>query len=122
MHFTPTGCSWLNMVERFFRDLTENRLRRGAFRSVEELIEAIGEYIDHRLTRERRLLAALAAGARSIPEMLDAAWSDVPELMRPAATVTLAAHLDKLADEGRLPAGVERPDLAARTPSEPRPV
>src|SRR6201982_3567279 len=47
MHFTPTGCSWLNMVERFFRDLNENRLRRGAFRSVEELIEAIGEYIDH---------------------------------------------------------------------------
>ena len=40
MHFTPTGCSWLNMVERFFRDLTENRLRRGVFRSVEELIEA----------------------------------------------------------------------------------
>ena len=47
MHFTPTGCSWLNMAERFFRDLTENRLRRGVFRSVQELIEAIGEYIDH---------------------------------------------------------------------------
>ena len=47
MHFTPTSCSWLNMVERFFRDLTENRLRRGIFRSVEELIEAIGQYIDH---------------------------------------------------------------------------
>ena len=47
MHFMPTGCSWLNMVERFFRDLTENRLSRGAFRSVQELIEAIGEYIDH---------------------------------------------------------------------------
>jgi transposase len=46
MHFTPTGCSWLNMVERFFRDLTESRLRRGVFRTVEELIEAIGEYID----------------------------------------------------------------------------
>lgn len=46
MHFTPTGCSWLNMVERFFRDLTENRLRRGAFRGVEELIAAIDEYID----------------------------------------------------------------------------
>ncbi len=46
MHFTPTGCSWLNMVERFFRDLTENRLRRGVFRSVEELIAAIDEYID----------------------------------------------------------------------------
>ncbi len=47
MHFTPTSCSWLNMVERFFRDLTENRLRRGVFRSVEELIAAVGEYIDH---------------------------------------------------------------------------
>ncbi len=47
MHFTPTGCSWLNMVERFFRDLTEKRLRRGAFRSVEELIMAIFDYIDH---------------------------------------------------------------------------
>jgi len=47
MHFTPTGCSWLNMVERFFRDLTENRLRRGVFRSVEELITAIFDYINH---------------------------------------------------------------------------
>jgi hypothetical protein len=35
------------MVERFFRDLTENHLRRGVFRNVEELIKAIGEYIDH---------------------------------------------------------------------------
>ena len=37
MHFTPTGTSWLNMMERFFRDLTQNRLRRGVFRDVEEL-------------------------------------------------------------------------------------
>jgi glyoxylase-like metal-dependent hydrolase (beta-lactamase superfamily II) len=80
----------------------------------------IDAYIDHRLARERRLLAALADGARSIPEMLDAAWSDVPDMLRPAATVTLAAHLDKLADERRLPAGVERPDSAARVPSPPR--
>jgi glyoxylase-like metal-dependent hydrolase (beta-lactamase superfamily II) len=77
------------------------------------------EYIDHRLDREQRLLGALADGARSVPEMLDAAWSDVPEPLRPAATVTLAAHLDKLADEGRLPAGVERPNGPARTPAEP---
>lgn len=67
------------------------------------------EYIEHRLDRERRLLAGLQAGARSVPEMLAAAWDDVPEVLRPAATVTLAAHLDKLADEGRLPGGVERP-------------
>jgi transposase len=46
MHFTPTSSSWLNMVERFFRDLTERRLRRGIFRDAEELIMAIGDYID----------------------------------------------------------------------------
>jgi len=47
MYFTPTGSSWLNMVERFFRDLTQNRLRRGTFRDVEELIMAVEGYIDN---------------------------------------------------------------------------
>jgi transposase len=46
LHFTPTGASWLNMVERFFRDLTHNRLRRCVFRDVIELITAIEEYVD----------------------------------------------------------------------------
>ncbi len=46
VYFTPTSGSWLNMVERFFRDLTQNRLRRGVFRDVEELITAIGDYVD----------------------------------------------------------------------------
>jgi transposase len=48
MHFTPTGASWLNMVERLFRDLTVNRLRRSAFRSEAELIATIMEHLaDH---------------------------------------------------------------------------
>jgi transposase len=46
VYFTPTSSSWLNMVERFFRDLTENRIRRGIFHDVEELIMAIGDYVD----------------------------------------------------------------------------
>lgn len=46
VHFTTTSSSWLNIVERFFRDLTQNRPRRGVFRDVEELITAIGDYID----------------------------------------------------------------------------
>jgi transposase len=46
VRFTPTSASWLNMVERFFRDLTQNRLRRGVFQDLEQLIMAIGEYID----------------------------------------------------------------------------
>lgn len=45
MHFTPTSASWLNMVERFFRDLTTQRLRRGVFTSVPELIDAIDQYV-----------------------------------------------------------------------------
>ena len=46
LHFTPTGCSWLNMVERFFRDLTQNRIRRGVFHDVEQLINEIELYIE----------------------------------------------------------------------------
>jgi transposase len=46
LHFTPTSASWLNMVERFFRDLTVKRLRRGVFRDVMELVEAIDNYVD----------------------------------------------------------------------------
>jgi transposase len=45
VHFTPTSASWLNMIERFFRDLTANRVRRGVFRSVAELQAAINAYI-----------------------------------------------------------------------------
>lgn len=47
MHFTPTSASWLNMVERFFRDITTERLRNGVFTSVPDLVNAIDEYIEH---------------------------------------------------------------------------
>jgi transposase len=46
LHFTPTSSSWLNLVERWFRELTEKRIRRESFFSVKELIQAIGEYLD----------------------------------------------------------------------------
>lgn len=47
MHFTPTSSSWLNLVERWFRELTTKRIRRGSFHNVAELIEAIMKYIEH---------------------------------------------------------------------------
>lgn len=53
MHFTPTSASWLNMVERFFRDITTERLRRGVFTSVPELIGAIDAYIAHHNTQPK---------------------------------------------------------------------
>lgn len=45
LHFIPTSSSWLNMVERWFREITDKRIRRGVFRSVPELIAAINEYM-----------------------------------------------------------------------------
>jgi transposase len=45
LHFTPTSSSWLNMIERWFAELTRKRIRRGTFTSVTELIRAVNEYI-----------------------------------------------------------------------------
>jgi transposase len=80
MHFTPTSASWLNMVERFFRDITDKRIRRDSFTSVTELELAIDLYIAHHnidpkpfiwtarasdiLAKVSRAKAALAGNAR----------------------------------------------------------
>lgn len=47
VHFIPTSSSWLNLVERWFREITDKRIRRGTFRNVEQLIQAIMDYIEH---------------------------------------------------------------------------
>lgn len=61
IHFTPTSASWLNMVERFFRSISTDRLERGVFRSVPELIAAIEEYITvHNLNPKRFVWTAKA--------------------------------------------------------------
>jgi len=77
LHFTPTSASWLNLVERFFAEITRKRIRRGVFTSVAELAEAIHDYLDRHnanpkpfvwtktakviLAKERRALDALEA-------------------------------------------------------------
>ena len=77
LHFTPTSASWLNLVERFFSEITRKRIRRGVFTSCAELEEAIHDYLDHHsanpkpfvwtktanaiLARERRALDAIQA-------------------------------------------------------------
>jgi hypothetical protein len=48
MHFTPTSSSWLNLVERFFADLTEDVIRSGSFASVQELVDDINAYLAER--------------------------------------------------------------------------
>lgn len=64
MHFTSTSASWLNMVGRFFRDLTTERLHRGAFTSVPELVAAVEEYVAHHNTDPKPFI--WTQGARDI--------------------------------------------------------
>jgi glyoxylase-like metal-dependent hydrolase (beta-lactamase superfamily II) len=80
---------------------------------IEDPNAKLDEYLAHRLERQRRLEAAFDAGKRSTDELLDEVWEDVPAQLRPAAAMTLAAHLDLLEQQGRLPADVQRPELGA---------
>jgi transposase len=76
LHFTPTSASWLNMVERFFRDLTVNRLRRGVFHSVPELVTALERYIAQHnrepkpfiwTAKAKDILAKVARARKNLP-------------------------------------------------------
>jgi glyoxylase-like metal-dependent hydrolase (beta-lactamase superfamily II) len=96
---------------RALRELGLATLHPGHGPEIADPRAKLEEYLAHRLEREQRLLAALGEGRRSVDELLDSAWSDAPRELRPAAALTLAAHLDKLAEEERLPEGVERPDV-----------
>jgi glyoxylase-like metal-dependent hydrolase (beta-lactamase superfamily II) len=69
----------------------------------------LDEYIAHRLDRERRLVEALDSGLRSEGEILNRVWDDAPDFLRPVAAITLRAHLEKLDEEGRLPADMAFP-------------
>jgi glyoxylase-like metal-dependent hydrolase (beta-lactamase superfamily II) len=103
--------AYLESLERL-RERDFQVLAPGHGPPVYEVEMKLEEYVTHRLEREQRLLAALERGRRSVGELIEDAWSDAPEALRPAAEATLAAHLDKLADEGRLPDGVERPRIS----------
>jgi glyoxylase-like metal-dependent hydrolase (beta-lactamase superfamily II) len=76
---------------------------------VDDPAALLERYLAHRRDRERRLVAALDDGLRDPDELLDRVWDDAPASLRLAATATLAAHLGKLAEEGRLPSGVRMP-------------
>ena len=98
---SPTTCDSLERSARSTLDL----LAPGHGPLITDPAAKIAEYVEHRLARERALLDALDAGERSRARLLDAAWADVPEPMRPAAAMAMQAHLEKLAAEGRLDSG-----------------
>jgi glyoxylase-like metal-dependent hydrolase (beta-lactamase superfamily II) len=94
---------------RRLRELSLDVICPGHGPPVWDPAKKLQDYLDHRLDRERRLIAALEGGKRTVSELLDEVWDDAPAGLRPAAAVTLAAHLDKLDEDGVLPEGVERP-------------
>ncbi len=94
--------AYLDSLRRL-RSLDLEILYPGHGPEVTDPAAKLDEYIKHRLDRERRLIEALDAGLRTRDELLDAAWPDVPEHLRAAAALTLAAHLEKLSEENRLP-------------------
>jgi glyoxylase-like metal-dependent hydrolase (beta-lactamase superfamily II) len=99
---------YLDALERL-RDLDLAVLCTGHGPPVTDPRALFDRYLAHRADRERRLVAALDEGLRGTDELLDRVWDDAPPSLRLAATATLAAHLGKLDEEGRLPTGVERP-------------
>jgi transposase len=62
LYFTPTSASWLNMVERFFAEITQKRIRRGAFKSVAELKSAILEYLENHNADPKPFIWTKSAG------------------------------------------------------------
>jgi glyoxylase-like metal-dependent hydrolase (beta-lactamase superfamily II) len=94
---------------RRLRDLELDVLCPGHGPYVWDPAAKLDEYIEHRLERERRLVEALDAGLRTRDELLDSAWSDAPRELRDFAALSLASHLEKLAEEGRLPDGTWEP-------------
>jgi glyoxylase-like metal-dependent hydrolase (beta-lactamase superfamily II) len=104
--------AYLDSLRRL-RELDLEVIAPGHGPFVWEPYAKLDEYVEHRLDRERKVIAALDAGARTRDELIDAAWSEIPfnrvPPLRIAAGVTLDAHLEKLRDEGRLPDGVDVP-------------
>jgi transposase len=80
LHFTPTGCSWLNLVECFFSVITRQAIRRGSFTSVRQLTQTIGAFIDHWNDHPRPF--AWTKDAREILASIQRAQAKTPALTR----------------------------------------
>jgi len=79
MHFTPTSASWLNMVERFFRDISENRIKRESFSSVADLEQTIATYVAHHNSNPKPFIwTARAADILAKVTRAKAALAQVP--------------------------------------------
>ncbi len=105
----PDGGSLISYLDslRKLQELELTLLCPGHGPWITDPAAKLGEYVDHRMDRERKLVAALDRGERSRRRLLAEAWDDVPPMLRPAAALVMEAHLQKLASEGRLTVTLE---------------
>jgi glyoxylase-like metal-dependent hydrolase (beta-lactamase superfamily II) len=82
------------------RNLRPDVIHPGHGPVIDEPGRTVDEYIAHRRDRERQILAAVSAGARSVGEIVQRVYADVDPSLHPAAAISVEAHLDKLAAEG----------------------
>ena len=121
LHFTPTGASWLNLVESWFSQLTQKRLRRGVFRSVPELVAAIEAYLQHYNEHPTPFVWTATADAilrrsgsvKSFLRHTTRLCESLASLALPDATVTLARVIDAGAFLPPVPTGGRPPSAAA---------
>lgn len=101
----PDGGSLTSYMEslRLVRDHEPVLICPGHGPFITDPAAKVEEYLEHRESRERGLVEAMERGERSRMALLDEVWSDVHEMLRPAANVVMEAHLQKLEAEGRLP-------------------
>jgi glyoxylase-like metal-dependent hydrolase (beta-lactamase superfamily II) len=104
--FGGSLADYMNSLRRLQR-LELDLLLPGHGPEVGDPAAKIAEYIAHRTDREDRLVAGLDRGERSRAALLAEVWDDVPEELRGPAAIAMQAHLEKLEDEGRLPAGMK---------------
>jgi glyoxylase-like metal-dependent hydrolase (beta-lactamase superfamily II) len=99
---TPDGGSLAAYLDslRLLQELDLELICPGHGPWVTDPAAKLEEYVEHRMMRERRLLAALERGERSRAALLGEVWDDVPEQLRPAAAMVMDAHLEKLRCDG----------------------
>ena len=110
--FVPTReqggslAQYLDSLRRL-RAIELERIYPGHGPEIDDPEAKITEYIEHRLDRERRLVAAIERGERSRERLLAEVWDDVPEALLPAAGVVMQSHVEKLEAEGAIPGGAD---------------
>jgi glyoxylase-like metal-dependent hydrolase (beta-lactamase superfamily II) len=81
--------------------LGPSRILPGHGPIIERPLELIAEYLDHRMQREAQIIACLSAGLTTVDAIVGRIYPGLPDAVRPAARLTVQAHLDKLEEEGR---------------------